>query len=159
MLHRCSVAWKWSFCGSAEVLLKPRLPRLFLHSQDLDFQIQMQFYLNLKKGHWATEQQSSSSSLYLDNIPLECIDIRNATVVWCLLMHPSSWIDFSQQSSQGYCHPDANFTTHFYCSQLSINMLQYSTLGTAVTLCGLPSLGRVSVIARATVNSAVFSVI
>jgi len=130
--------------------------------------------LALKRGLWTTGQQSSSSSLSPGKTPLKTTVAKFLTRLCVVLLmpwpqpqsihcevHPNSWIDFAWDP-----HNAAVFSVgcaSFSSTQLSVNMLGYSTLWTAslvINVCVLPSLWRVSMIVFwTTVRSAVFPMI
>ncbi len=129
---------------------------------------------HLKRGLWTTGQQSSSSSLIPGKTPLTiCSQIPRRVCVWCSWCLDPSLSPFLVKFTQilelillDNPHTAAVLSVgcaSFSSTQLSVNMLGYSTLWTAslvMNVCVLLSLWRVSMIVFwTTVRSAVFPMI
>ncbi len=130
---------------------------------------------HLKRGLWTTGQQSSSSSLspgktplmttvakFLDTSVCGALDVLTPASVHSLWSSPKflNWFCLTILIRLRF----SRLVVHLFPStQLSVNMLGYSTLWTAslvMNVCGLPSLWRVSMIVFwTTVRSAVFPMI
>ncbi len=132
-------------------------------------------YNNLKRGLWTTGQQSSSSSLSPGKTPLtttvaKFLDTSVCGDSWCLDPSLSPFLVKFTQILESILFDNPHKTAFlsvgcasFPSTQLSVNMLGYSTLWTAslvMNVCVLPSLWRVSMIVFwTTVRSAVFPMI